>query len=106
MFEVKRFFDDLRSICFKPIKDEIKEVFELKPTEEDFEQGRKLAVIVVAVLAAHGIPMSTKSTELIGQALAYLVKDVKDGVDDHNKLLIQRVISEVKNIRKRNNSAE
>lgn len=92
---------NIKNIFIKPAEDEIKEIINIKPTDEDFEQGRKLAVIVVAVLAANGIPMSTKSTELIGQALAYLVRDIKDGVDDHNKLLIQRVINEIRNIRKK-----
>lgn len=96
----KDIIKNIKNIFIKPAKDEIKEIVNLKPTEEDFEQGQKLAVIVVTVLAANGIPMSTRSTELIGQALAYLVRDVKDGVDDHNKLFIQRVISEIKNIRK------
>lgn len=96
---MNNFIKKIKRICFKPVKDEIKEIVNIKPTDEDFEQGKRLAVIVVAVLTANGIPMSTKSTELIGQALAYLVRDVKDGVDDHNKLFIQRVISEIKNIR-------
>lgn len=97
----KDMIKNIRNIFIKPVKDEVKEIINLKPTDKDFEQGKKLAVIVVAVLAANGIPMSTRSTELIGQALAYLVRDVKDGVDDNNKLLIQRVINEVKNIRKK-----
>lgn len=95
---MKSFLKKITGIFLKPVKEEVKEVLRLNPTPQDFEQGQKLAVIVVAVLAANGIPMSTRSTELIGQALAYLVRDVKDGVDDHDKLLIQRLINEIKNV--------
>lgn len=97
---MKNFLKNISRICFKPVKDEIKEVFTLNPTEKDFEQGQKLAVIVVAVLSANGIPMSQSNTELIGKALAYLVRDIKEGVDDKDKLLVSRVVQEIKRLHK------
>ena len=74
------------------------EIVNLKPTEQDFKQGQELAVIVVAVLAANGIPMSTNSRIIIGKTLAFLVRDIKDGVDDTDKLFISRIVNEIKKV--------
>ncbi len=93
---MKNFFKNLGRIFYVPVKEEIKEIVNLEPTKQDFEQGEKLAVIVTAVLNANGVPMSAHSTYLMGKALAYLVRDVKDGVDQHDRLLIQRIAREVK----------
>lgn len=94
----KNIIKNIRNIFVKPVKDEVKEIVNLKPTEQDFKQGQELAVIVVAVLAANGIPMSTNSTVIIGKALAFLVRDIKDGVDDTDKLFISRIVHEIKKV--------
>lgn len=99
MTDCKKLFSNLRNILFNPIKEEVKEVISLKPTEQDYDQGEKLAVIVTAVLAANGIPMSVNGTNIMGKALAFLVSDVKDGVDDTDKLLVGRIVSEIKKVR-------
>ena len=44
--------------------------------------------------------MSTNSTAIIGKALAFLVRDIKDGVDDTDKLFINRIVNEIKKVRR------
>ena len=94
----KNIIKNIRNIFVKPVKDEVNEIVNLKPTEQDFKQGQELAVIVVAVLAANGIPMSTNSRIIIGKTLAFLVRDIKDGVDDTDKLFISRIVNEIKKV--------
>ena len=94
----KNIIKNIRNIFVKPVKDEVKEIVNLEPTEQDFKQGQELAVIVVAVLAANGIPMSTNSRIIIGKTLAFLVRDIKDGVDDTDKLFISRIVNEIKKV--------
>lgn len=93
---MKELFKKIKNIFVKPVKEEVKEILDLHPTEQDFAQGKKLATIAAAVMMANGIPMSVNSTELMGKALAYLVRDVKDGIDDHDKLLVSRIVQEIK----------
>lgn len=99
MTNCKNILKNIQNIFINPVKEEAKEIINLKPTEQDFEQGSKLAIIVTAILAANGIPMSNNSTAIMGKALAFLVRDIKDGVDDNDKLFIKRVVDEIKKIR-------
>lgn len=78
------------------IKDEIKEIKELKLTQEDEEQGDRVATMVVAALAGVGVPMCTIGQKAIAKVLAYVIRDVKDGVECKDKLIVSRVINELK----------
>lgn len=77
-------------------KEEIKEIKELKLTDEDKEQGDRVATMVVAALAGVGVPMCTIGQKAIAKVLAYVIRDVKDGVECQDKLIISRVINEFK----------
>lgn len=78
------------------IKEEIKEIREITLTDEDKEQGDRVATIVVAALAGVGVPMCALGQKAISKVLAYVIRDVKDGVECKDKLIISRVISELK----------
>ena len=78
------------------IKEEVKEIKNLKLTEEDEEQGDKIATMVVAALAGVGVPMCAIGHKAIAKVLAYVIRDVKDGVECQDKLIVSRVINELK----------
>lgn len=78
------------------IKEEVKEIKNLELTDEDKEQGDKVAVMIVAALAGVGVPMCTLGQKAIARVLAYVIRDVKDGVECQDKLIIARVINELK----------
>ena len=78
------------------IKEEVKEIKNLELTDEDKEQGDKVAVIIVAALAGVGVPMCALGQKAIARVLTYVIRDVKDGVECQDKLIIARVINELK----------
>ncbi len=78
------------------IKEEVKEIKNLELTDEDKEQGDKVAVMVVAALAGVGVPMCALGQKAIARVLAYVIRDVKDGIECQDKLIIARVINELK----------
>lgn len=78
------------------IKEEVKEIKSLELTDEDKEQGDKVAVMVVAALAGVGVPMCALGQKAIARVLAYVIRDVKDGIECQDKLIIARVINELK----------
>lgn len=90
------FLHKLARVCFNPVKEEVKEIKSLKPTEEDREQGKRLAILTVAALSAMGIPLSALGTEVIAVALTYGLRDLKDGLESHDKLIVARVINEIR----------
>lgn len=79
-------------------KAEVKEIISLRPTDKDREQGAKVAAIAVATLAACGVPCGAAATPILEKVFAYCIRDIKDGVDDNEKLLLARIIKEVKAI--------
>lgn len=78
------------------IKEEVKEIKNLELTDEDKEQGDKVAVMIVAALAGVGVPMCALGQKAIARVLAYVIRDVKDGIECQDKLIIARVINELK----------
>lgn len=78
------------------IKEEVKEIKNLDLTDEDKEQGDKVAVMIVAALAGVGVPMCALGQKAIARVLAYVIRDVKDGIECQDKLIIARVINELK----------
>ena len=77
-------------------KEEVKEIKNLELTDEDKEQGDKVAVMIVAALAGVGVPMCALGQKAIARVLAYVIRDVKDGIECQDKLIIARVINELK----------
>lgn len=74
--------------------DEIKEIQQLKITEEDKEQAKHLAILIAAGLASCGIPCGVLSQKIIADILAYALRDLKDGIEVHDKLIIGRIVNE------------
>lgn len=93
---MKTFFGKLLKACGIAIKDEIKEVATLKPTDEDYKQGKALAVAVVSAMTAMGFTTSALGTDVIAKVFAYGIRDIKDGVEVNDKLILARVINEIK----------
>ena len=80
--------------------DEVDEVAHLTPTDEDREQGAKLATLTVTALASVGCPLPAIGTTVIAKVYAYGLRDIKDGVETPDKLIIKRVINEIKEQKK------
>lgn len=78
------------------IKGEADEIAHLNITEEDEEQAKHLAILIAAGLAACGIPCGVLSQKIMTRILAYALRDLKDGVEVHDKLIIGRVVKEIK----------
>lgn len=79
-------------------KAEVKEIISLKPTDEDRAQGAHVASIAVTALAACGVPCGAATLPILEKVFAYCIRDIKDGVNDNDKLLLQRIIKEIQEI--------
>lgn len=80
----------------KVVKDEVHEITQLNITQEDEEQAQQLSVLVVAGLAACGIPVGVLGQKIIEKVLVYALRDLKDGIEEPDKLIIKRVVNEIK----------
>lgn len=78
------------------VKGEVQEIVNLKPSEDDYKQGEQLATVAAGALAAMGIPIPAVGITIIGKAFAYGIRDIRDGVEEPNKLIIGRIIEEIK----------
>lgn len=81
------------------IKAEADEIKNLQLTDEDVIQGKAAAVLVVSAMAACGIPLGAAATPILEKILAYVIRDAKDGVETPDKLIINRIIKEVKAVK-------
>ena len=79
------------------LKSEIEEIKSLKITEEDTTQANKISALIVTGMAAAGIPCGALSQQIMARIIAYALRDIKDGVEVHDKLIIKRVINEIQN---------
>lgn len=94
-----KFLEQLKkigSIFVKVTKDEIDEIKNLKVTDEDKAQAEQLASIVHQVCLAYGIPISSSVQRIVAKCGAYVIRDAKDGIKAPEKLIIGRIINEVK----------
>lgn len=85
-------------IGYRVARDEIEEVINLEPTKEDFEQGEKLAAMAAAVMAGCGVAIPAIGITAIEKSFAYGIRNFKDGVVDNDKLIIVRIINELKEL--------
>lgn len=97
---MKDFLRKLFKISKKVIKDEVEEIKELKPTEEDYAQGEQLANAAILAMSSFGLPYSILSREIMKKVFAYGIRDIRDGIQDNSKLLMRRVIDEINAERK------
>lgn len=93
---MKSLFIKIKNIIVNPLKGEIKEIKKLKPTEEDYKQGERIALVTIMTLTAMGIPMSAFSEEIIAKAAAYALRDLKDGLEYEERLIVKRIVNEIK----------
>lgn len=93
-------FKDVVKAIFKinknVVKGEVDEIKKLTPTEEDYAQGEVLATTAVTVMSSMGIGCSVMAHKIMAKVFAYGIRDIKDGVKDNKKLIIGRVIEEIK----------
>lgn len=97
---MKDFLSKLFKISKKVIKDEVKEIKELKPTEEDYARGEQLANAAILAMSSFGLPYSILSKEIMKKVFAYGIRDIRDGIQDNSKFLMRRVIDEINAERK------
>lgn len=83
------------SALFRAGKSEVEEIKNLKPTDDDYRQGQ-VATIAATALATCGITFSTATIPVMAKVFAYAIRDIKDGVEMKDKLIISRVVSEIK----------
>lgn len=87
----------------RAMKGEIDELKAITPTDEDKEQAKKLTQLICAVAASYGIPVSSGLQETISTSLSFGLRDLKDGVKCPDKLILMRVVDEIKAARKARN---
>lgn len=92
---MKDFFKKFFKISEKVIKDEVEEIKELKPTEEDYTQGERLANAAILAMSSFGLPYSILGREIMKKVFAYGIRDIRDGIQDNSKLIMRRVINEI-----------
>lgn len=90
-YRIKRFF----RAQHKAIKEEIQEIKSLEITDEDSKQAEKIADVLIQAVGQYGIALLPLKP-LIKKAIAYGLRDLKDGVKTPNKLLLKRIIENYK----------
>ena len=88
------------------IKKEFEEIQNLTPTEEDYAQGERLAEAAVVTMSSMGLAYTVLGQRIMAKVFAYGIRDIKDGVEDNSKLIIGRVIEEIKNERSKGKEEE
>ena len=78
------------------IKAEVEEIKSLELSDSDKNEGRAAAVLVASAMAACGFPLGAAATPILEKVLAYVIRDAKDGIETPDKLIINRIINEVK----------
>ena len=80
----------------RAIKEEIKEVKSLTITKDDTAQAKAMRRVIVAAANAYGIPVPEEIQVVLDKALAHILRDCKDGIKTPEKLLIRRIIDNIK----------
>lgn len=89
---IKRFFRAFH----KAMKEEIEEVKTLNITKEDEEQASKIANLAADAMMMYGVSVGGAGRAIMKKVIAYSLRDIKDGVNAPDKLIIKRVINELK----------
>lgn len=100
--KLKNFFKINKNV----VKGEIDEIKNLQLTDEDKAQGKAAAVLVASAMAACGFPLGAAATPVLEKVLAYVIRDAKEGVETPEKLIIGRIIKEVKVVKQQNSQDE
>lgn len=99
---IKKFFKAFH----KALEEEKAEVINLEVTEEDYAQASKVANIACDALMAYGIPVGSLGRKILTKAIAYGLRDIKDGVKSPDKLIFKRIINELRREDKEEEKAE
>lgn len=97
----KEFIKKVLKINSNVVKGELEEIRNLSPTEEDYAQGEALADIAITAMTSMGLGYTLLGKKIIAKVFAYGIRDIKDGIEDNQKLIIGRVIDEIHNEKKR-----
>lgn len=89
---VTRFFKAL----FRAGVAEVKEIETLKPTSEDYAQGQRLATLTASAMIAMGCPCPPLATQIMEKVYAYGIRDMKDGLETPDKLIVKRIVNEIR----------
>lgn len=77
------------------VKSEVEEIKNLEITQEDIEQGEKLSILIVSGLNLCGIPVGLFGQKVIAKVCAYAIRDLKDGIQSPDNLILTRVFNEI-----------
>lgn len=102
----KEFIKKVLKINSNVVKGELEEIRNLSPTEEDYTQGEALADVAITAMASMGLGYTLLGKKIIAKVFAYGIRDIKDGIEDNQKLIIGRVIDEIHNEKKRERQQE
>ena len=102
----KEFIKKVLRINSNVVKRELEEIRNLSPTEEDYAQGEALADVAITAMASMGLGYTLLGKKIIAKVFAYGIRDIKDGIEDNQKLIIGRVIDEIHNEKKREQQQE
>lgn len=91
MNKIIKFFQAIH----KANKAEIQEIKSLSLSDEDREQGARAAALAAAALAACGVPCGAAATPILTTVFAYVIRDIKDGLETPDKLLALRIGEEL-----------
>ncbi|MCM1324166.1 MAG: hypothetical protein NC218_08385 [Acetobacter sp.] len=83
-------------VLFKAGKAEVEEIKAFQLTDKDIKQGKRFAFVVIAALRAYGVPVDAEMSKIIEKAGAYLIRDIKEGYNTKDNLIIARIIEEYK----------
>lgn len=89
------FFKKIINAVHKTGKAEIEEIQQLKVTKEDKEQAEKLSKLIRAGMIAAGVPCPALANVVMEKVLSYGIRDLKDGIEVREKLIINRLIKEL-----------
>lgn len=102
----KEFIKKVLRINSNVVKGELEEIRNLSPTEEDYAQGEALADVAITAMASMGLGYTLLGKKIIAKVFAYGIRDIKDGIEDNQKLIIGRVIDEIHSEKKREQQQE
>lgn len=92
-------FDKIKKIftgAHNVVKDEVEEVLNLKPTEQDEKIGELIANLAMQSGVCAGLPIPTGMQPIIKKAAAYAVADAREGFKEPEKTIIGRIVAEFK----------
>lgn len=98
----KKIFKKIISLpkaLFRAGKAEVEEIKAFQLTDRDKRAGKRFAFVAIAVLKTQGIPVSAETAKILEKVGAYIFRDIKEGFNNKDELIISRVIKEIKGLK-------